>query len=78
MFSSALTVLFALCFSIALLTFFWGTVIYFWNVGTNEEGRRHGKSILLAGATSLVLLMMLFGAIQWLGGLIGVEIFTTR
>ncbi|MEK7613130.1 MAG: hypothetical protein AAB449_03235 [Patescibacteria group bacterium] len=75
MFSAALTVFFALAFAIALLAFFWGLIVYFWNVGTNEEGRRHGKAILIAGATALVVLMVLFGAVQWVGHKFGAEVF---
>ncbi len=67
MVSSILTLLFALGFAIGFLSFFWGVVIYFWEVGTNEHGRRHGKAILLQGATTLVILMILFSAVQWIG-----------
>lgn len=74
MVSAIITITFALAFALTLLTFFWGVVIYFWNVAVNEEGRRHGKSILLAGITTLLVLMVLFGAVQWLGESIGVEL----
>lgn len=78
MFSAALTVLFALVFALVFLMFFWGVVIYFWNVGTNEEGRRHGKSILLAATTALLALMLIFGGLQWIGEKIGIEVFKTN
>ncbi|MBX4192083.1 hypothetical protein KW798_01205 [Candidatus Parcubacteria bacterium] len=78
MLSAAITVVFALAFAVSFIAFFWGAVIYLWNAGTQEEGRRHGKSILLMGATMLVLLMLLFGAVQWIGGKMGVEVFRTQ
>lgn len=78
MLQAAITVVFALAFAVSFIAFFWGTVIYLWNAGTQEEGRRHGKSILLMGATMLVLLMILFGAVQWIGRKTGTEPFKTQ
>ncbi len=49
----------------SLAAFFWGLVIYITESGDEAE-RLHGKRLVLASTTALLVLMLLWGALSWL------------
>ena len=75
MFNTILSLAFALFFALALIACGWGLTLYILSVGSSEHGRKESKAILIAGTTSLFILMVVFSVIQWLGGLVGLHLF---
>lgn len=63
--------LFALVFAVVLVAIFWGLVMYFAELGSDEAKKEH-KSIIIGSITALVLLMCLYALVEWLRSLAGI------
>ncbi|MDO8548054.1 MAG: hypothetical protein Q7R71_00030 [bacterium] len=63
--------LFALVFAVTLLAVFWGIVMYYAEIGSEEAKREH-KSIIIGSITALFLLMCLYAVVDWLRATLGV------
>ena len=59
-------ILLAALFAVSLGVFFWGLVVYITESGDETE-RLHGKRLILLSTTGLLVLMLLWGALSWLG-----------
>jgi uncharacterized membrane protein len=62
--------LFALIFALAVVWFVWALVMYFFEL-SSEEGKRHLKPMVVNGASTLLLLMVLWALIEWIRGALG-------
>jgi cell division protein FtsX len=62
--------IFALIIAIILVAVFWSIVTYFTEFGS-EEGKKEGKSMVLQWSTYLLLIMIVYGVVEWIRGLIG-------
>lgn len=63
--------LFALVFAIILLAVFWGLVMYFGELGS-DEAKKEYKGVIVGSITALFLLMCLYAVVEWLRSLAGV------
>lgn len=59
--------LMALLFAVTLVCTGWGMAMYFYEMGS-DEGKKEYKGLLLGSISALVLLMVLYAIIRWLGG----------
>ncbi len=61
-------------FTIALgvLFFFYGLAKFILNAG-DDDARTEGKKIMLWGLVALFVMASLWGILQWIGGIIGVD-----
>lgn len=62
--------IFALIFAVLLLAIFWGLVMYFVEIGS-EEAKREYKGVIIGSITGLFLLMCLFAIVEWLRSISG-------
>ncbi|MDO8548289.1 MAG: hypothetical protein Q7R71_01300 [bacterium] len=63
--------LFALAFAVILVAVFWGLVMYFAEMGSDEAKKEH-KGIVIGSITALFLLMCLYAVVEWLRSLAGI------
>ena len=63
--------IFALLFAATLIAIFWGIVMYFAEIGS-EEAKKEFKNVIIGSITALFLLMCLYAVTEWLFGLAGV------
>jgi uncharacterized membrane protein len=62
--------IFGLMFAAALVAIFWGLVMYFAEIGS-EEAKKEFKGVIIGGITALFLLMFLYALVEWLFSLTG-------
>jgi|GEM_PF-3585590 RsiW-degrading membrane proteinase PrsW (M82 family) len=65
-----LNTLFALVFAILIVSIIWGLSFYFAEFGS-QEGMKESKNIFMGGVTLLLLLMVLYGVVEWIRAAIG-------
>jgi len=58
--------------ALALLFFFWGLATFILAAG-DEEKRKSGKQMMIWGIVALFVMAAIWGIIQFLGGLFGVQ-----
>ncbi|MGC9602783.1 MAG: hypothetical protein ABSE76_03555 [Minisyncoccia bacterium] len=65
-----LNTLFALVFAIIIVSIIWGLSFYFAGMGSQER-MKEAKNIIIGGITLLLLLMCLYGVVEWIRAAIG-------
>lgn len=63
--------LFALAFAVNLIAIFWGIIMYYAEI-SSQEANKEFKSVIIGSITSLFLLMCLYAVVDWLRGVLGV------
>ena len=58
--------------ALALLFFFWGLATFILAAG-DEEKRKNGKQMMIWGVVALFVMAAIWGIIEWLGRLFGVN-----
>ncbi len=62
--------LFAAFFAVNIVAVVWGIVMYFGEFGS-DHGKAEGKAFILKSVTYLFLLMVLYGAVEWVRNAVG-------
>ena len=70
--ASIIDILIPAAFGLALLAFFWGLAKYILSAG-DEEAKEQGKRIMIGGVIAIFVAAAIWGIVEFLGGLIGVN-----
>lgn len=70
--SGIIAMLVPLLIAAALVAFFWGLIMYIFQAG-NEEARKKGRQVMLAGVVALFIMVTIWGIIALLQSAFGVS-----
>ncbi len=63
--------IFALLFAVIILAFFWGLMMYWVEIGS-DEAKKEYKDVILGSVTWLFLLMCIYAVVEWVRAGIGI------